>query len=792
LIAFLLCTSPIWSQSYKVTGEIIDETSNPVAYANILLLKAQDSTIVSGTTSNEDGEFKFDEILANSYILKTSFISYEDNYRNISVNNDLTVPSIILKESIEALSAIQITYRRPTIKREVDRLVFNVEKTALSEGNMMEVLRSTPRVLVLNNSITVMGATPTVYINDKKVHISSSEIIELLEGTSASNIKSVEVITNPPARYGAESGVVLNIIMSKSLVSGYSGSLFSNYTQGVFPKTNYGMSNYFKGSTVSFFANYSYNDKKVDRVERMIINYPDQEWDSDIDRNTWSDTHNFNFNFDWDINENNTFSISANTQFIPYSKSFITSNTKITPATNDDVANFFSENTGKEEKHNLGFDMGYAHTFKKDNAKLSINTHYTTYDHRQNQDVITDYFLGDNSFYDNNAFTTKANQDAEILTMQLDYVLPIGESSSFEIGAKFSNVKTDNDISQQDIVGNQVVLNLDNSDQFNYDETVNAAYVSFDKIWKLWHLSTGLRVEQTNIEAISVSTNQTNNQNYLEWFPTVSLGFQATEKVNIFTNLKRSISRPSYRALNPFKLYLSDNTFAIGNPNLKPIFTNSLSLGVSINSIFTVQAYYKKYENNIFEIPFQNNIDKTLAYTWANINYTEEIGLDLEAYFNIVERWSMYLGTSFYNYNDNATVLDDTVNRNMWSNYSIFQNNFSFLKDKSLTANFTLTYIHKSVIGLLYYDSRIDTNLSFRKTVFKGKGSLSLIFSDLFNRQDYFVTSKFLDQDNTLYDDFDTRYIKVGFRYSFGNTKLSTNERTSSSADERERLNNNK
>jgi len=147
-----------------VSGSIKDEADNPIAYTNILLLKAQDSTIVSGTTSNEEGQFSFNNVTENEYIIKASFISYEDSYRNITVKGNLQVRSIVLKESIETLSEIQITYKKPTLKREVDRLIFNVEKTALSEGNMMEVIRSTPGVLVLDNKITIKNTIPTVYI----------------------------------------------------------------------------------------------------------------------------------------------------------------------------------------------------------------------------------------------------------------------------------------------------------------------------------------------------------------------------------------------------------------------------------------------------------------------------------------------------------------------------------------------------------------------------------------------------------------------------------------------------
>ena len=791
LFALFLSTTTIWSQSqsFTISGNIVDASNVPIAYSNILLLRTQDSTMVSGTTSDDNGKFFFNNIAPNTYILKSSFIGYIDNYQSITITQDTQIPSLVLEESVEALSEIELVYKKPTLKREVDRLVFNVEKTALSEGNLMEVLRNTPSVIVMDEAITVKGTTPTVYINDRKVHISSSEIVELLQGTSASNIKSVEVITNPPARYDAESGVVLNIVMAKNVISGYNGSVFSSVTQGVFPKTNYGMTNYFKGKKISFFANYSYNRRKIDRVDTETIDFlNNQFWNTNLDRNTWSETHNANINFDWDINKNNTLGVSANTQFLPYFKKITKSKTEVLPNNPNDIADFFSNNVSKDIKQNMGFNLDFTHRYNN-NAKLSLNTHYTNYAYRRNQNVSTDYFLGNGAFDTNNTFKTRSDQDTEIFTTQVDYSLPISETSNFEMGAKFSDVTSNSAIIHFNILNNLPVQDPNKTDAFDYNEKVFAGYVSFDKNWEKWSLSTGLRVEQTNIEAISESVVGNNNQDYLEWFPTANLGFQASEKLNIYTNYKRSLQRPDYSYLNPFRYYLNDNNFVTGNPKLQPIFTDQYKLGVSINDMFVIETYYKKYKNNIFELPIQDNINNTLAYTSVNINYTEEIGLDIEAYLDVTDKWSMYIGSSFYNYKDNATLFNESISKARWSNYTIFSNDFSFLKDNSLVANFVLTYIHKNVQGLQVINSRLASDLSIRKNIFKGKGSISLLISDLFNEQDFYWVTKFANQNSTNYVNLDNRYIRLGFRYKFGNTKLSTNERTSS-VDERGRLGN--
>jgi outer membrane receptor protein involved in Fe transport len=263
---------------------------------------------------------------------------------------------------------------------------------------------------------------------------------------------------------------------------------------------------------------------------------------------------------------------------------------------------------------------------------------------------------------------------------------------------------------------------------------------------------------------------------------------QVSEKVNSYINYKRSIQRPDYSYLNPFVYYLNDNTIVTGNPNLKPVFTDKYLIGTTINNKFTFELYYRKAKNNIFEIPLQDNSNTILTYTPLNIDSTEEIGFDFEAYFNITDKWSFYLGTSTFNYKDKGTISGSSVQRDKWANYSILSNDLSFLKDNSLTASLTIVYVGENVQGLQTAHTRWDTYFSMAKTLFKNKGSISLSVSDFFNKQDYSRTISFLDQSSRISNDLDTRYISLGFRYKFGNTKLATNQR-STSKDELDRLN---
>lgn len=771
------------SQELSISGFIDDAQGEPVSYANVLLMKSQDSTVVKGVSTDEKGFFLLDRLSEDNYLVKISFLGFNDVYRSVVLNENIDLKTITLEEISEQLNEINILVRRPTLKKEADRLVFNIENTALVEGNMFQVLKSTPGILILDNSIQVKNSTPTIYINDKKVHLSNDELVLLLEGSSANSIKSIEVITNPSAKYDAESGAVINIVMSKNLVTGYRGNVFANYTQGVFPRYEGGMSHFFKNEKIDFFANYTYNQDKINRDQDEIFNYldgnnnVDQIFKSAINRNTLSKIHNFNFNFDYSINENNTLSLSSSMLVMPYFEYLINNNTDVFDANQNLDYYFKTKNASDDDKYNLGFDLDFVHKFKKAGERLSFNGHFTTYSYNRNQNVNSDYFDSNNVFLQETAFRTDNNQDTKIYTAQADYMLPIGENSTFEAGLKTSNIKNNSDITQFDKDNGQETLDVTNTDAFDYDESIFAGYINYSKDWKKVNFIAGLRAEQTNVKGISIFDNITNTQDYLEWFPTGSLSYTVNDYFSVYTNYKRSIQRPDYQSLNPFKFFLNDVTIVSGNPNLQPIFIDHATIGTSFKR-FTFESYYKIYDNNIYEIPRQDNQNNTVTYTVVNLDKTTEYGFDFITYFNVVDNWSVYFVTSFYNSKDEGMFDGNSVSKETWSNFSILSNDFTLLKDRSLNANFTLTYVGRSIQGFQEVGDRLVTDLSISKSIFKKKGIISLTAADLFNTQDYDIKTRYLNQSSSSFTDIDNRYVKLGFRYKFGNTRLETNERT--------------
>ena len=556
-----LYTSFCFSQEFIISGTVNDSSTKSIAYASVVLVSKANLEIIKGTITDDFGAFKIENVDKGDYTITLSFLGFEDYSKAIALNQNIDLGIIILKESLQELDGVTIVAKRPTVKRMVDRLVFNVENSTLSNNNVLDVLKHTPGVLVNNEKITVKQSTPTIYINDRRVHLSSNEIQQLLEGTSASNIKSIEVITNPPAKYEAEGGSVLNIITSKNIIAGYNGSIFGTYKQGSqFPKYAFGTSHFFKAKKLNTYLNYSISPRKDFRNNDEFVNFIDNEqvtssWETDFRRTRETSNQNINANIDYEFDENNSLGFSTSMLFSPRAntQNNVNSITDVFGSNKVLDSTFITDNQKVDETINLAFTLDYVHKFKKQGEKLLISAHHTNYDFSSFQNVDTDYLFPDESLIRNNRFQTFSSQEVKLYTGQIDYELPLSGSGSFEAGVKISNINSISILSQYDFNNGTRALDLQNSDTFLYDETNYAVYSSYSKDWNKWSLKLGLRTELTDIKGNSISSNTINDTKYEKFFPSLHLLHTINDKNDIYFNYNKRIYRPRYSQLNPFK-----------------------------------------------------------------------------------------------------------------------------------------------------------------------------------------------------------------------------------------------
>ncbi|WP_169786426.1 outer membrane beta-barrel protein [Pseudalgibacter alginicilyticus] len=776
-----------YGQEFTIRGQVNNSENTPIAFANVTAMSSDSLNL--GVITSENGHFVISNLKKKIYTLKVSFIGFKTYETTLLVDKDIDFGILILEENIEQLHGITIIAKNPTVKRLVDRFIFNVENSTLSNGNVLDILKHTPGVLINEEKITVKNGEPTIYINDRKVHLSSSEVLQLLEGTSADNIKSVEVITNPPAKYEAEGGSVLNIITKKNIISGYNGSILGSVKHGSeFPKYSLGSSHFFKTKKISTYLNYNINPKKDYINNTEFINFIDNNsvvssWETAYEKRQKFSNHNINGSIIYDLDDHNSFGFFTNLLFAPRdnTKMDVYSSTEIYDFDSELESTFNTLNKSVNEIFNFAFTLDYAHKFKREGEKISANIHHTNYDFSSFQNVDTDYFYPNEiEPYLNNRFQTFSSQVIKLYTGQMDYELPISDSSEFEAGLKISSIDSENIIRQYIYEDEVKQDDINNSDTFLYDEMNYAIYSSFSNQTDNWSIKAGLRVEYTNLEGNSLTTDQDNVQHYVKFFPALSILKNLNKKNTLYIEYNRRIYRPRYQELNPFKFFLNDNVYTTGDPKLKPQIDDVFTLGYTFNKKYTLEAYYR-YENNpTLEIVFQDNDTNILKYINTNIDTSISYGLDFSTYTKIINRWHMnamaslfYYGNKFYALESNNTL----ESKNKWSVYFEIGNYFSFLKDNSLTADVSLLYISPYADGPSIISDRLGLDINLRKSLWKNRASISLGVSDIFNTKNYNQTTKYLNQDILLKSRIENRLVMFGFNYKFGNTHLKNNQK---------------
>lgn len=776
-----------FAQTFEISGKVVNSENEIIPFANILLLSSKDSTFVKGTSADDNGVFNLTEVVPNLYLLQASYVGRGSKPLALDIQETIKLGALIIPSAVESLDEVVVTARKPTVQRLADRLVFQVENTVVSQGSSWDILKGTPGVIVNQEDLQIRGQTANVYLNDRKVQLSGQEVRDLLEGLSGVNIKSVEVIPNPPARYEAESGPILNIVTSKNIVPGYKGSINGTFTQAIFSKYSIGTSQYYKTEKLNFFANYTYNPRKDNVQSDQKINFLDpnntvfSRWTSDQDAVNRSQAHNLNTSLDYDFNERNTLNLTTNLIFNQNQDSRRKLQTEIRNGQGQLDSIFTTDNSALLDKNNLAFDLSYVHKLKKPGAQLSFNAHYTNYGENLQQQIFSEYVDASGNFLRNFGFQTDALQDIDIMTGQVDFSMPAG-TSSIETGAKISVIDSESSIGYSNFLGSDPNVDASLSDDFLYDEKIYAAYFSWIKSWEKWSVKLGVRGEYTDALGTSLTLDETNAQGFFEPFPTVYMLYAPSDAHSFAFDYGRNVERPRYNDLNPFRFFYNENSFQEGNPALRPNFTNNFNFNYTLNSELFFDIYYRDNGNFISRnLTFQDNQALTLRALRQNVLSSTSYGFDFTVSKSILDPWFLYAYTSLF-YEDETFIAVESENQeftNQIEGFYVYLANYLTLSaDGSLSGEVTFSHMSNFLFGS--YVQGPTTNLTFglRKSFWNDRAILSVSAEDLLGKANPRYTSRYLNQDNSFFAQPETQLVRVGFTYNFGNFRLDDNQKT--------------
>ena len=765
----------------KISGQIKDEKNNPVEFIEIQL-QNKDSIIFKSELTNAEGKFIL-ETEKGEYSLIVRQLGVIYYKQNINANQDTNVGIINITEKEQQLQEVVITSKKKLIERKVDRLIFNVENSiSASGGDAIDALKITPRVKVKNDNISMIGKNNmSVMLDDKLILLTGDELINFLKSIPSDNIKSIEVITTPPAKYDAEgnSGLI-NIKLKKSKLNQWNASLRSSYIQSTYPKGSFGGNFDYQKNKLSLYSNLNYVNGSNAPVETNKIYYPLGLWNEENKRRDFQNSVNGRIGADYKISEK----FSVGMQYLgSFSKPRIAENslTTIYNQTNsqiDSYINTLSENLGKNNNHSLNLNSTVV--FDTIGKKMNINLDYFKFKNDDNRIFNTINLLSANN---------TSLQDIQNYSAKIDFEHPL-KWINLSYGGKLSFIKTQNNVNYFDTTLGTPIFVPTQSNEFNYDENTQAIYINgTKKLNEKWETQLGFRLENTQTEGVSKTLNQKNTNSYAKLFPTFYLTYTPNEKNAFSINYNKRINRPSYNRLNPFRWYSNPFSYTEGNPFLQPSFSNNLELNYTFNDNWSNSIYYSHTDNGFEQITIVDNTDNIQKTIAQNFFKTTIIGIS-ESYTYNKLKW---LSTTFsfdWNYSKSESLIPITnQNLNGSNAYFSISNDFNLNKNKTLLFNFSYWYNFKGTSDLDKNNAYSQLDASLKYFAFDKKLQISFNANDILstNRPIYTSFTNNIQIDYKNY--YDVRLFRLSLVYKFGNKNINVEKKEVGNQEEKERTN---
>ncbi|MCR9173619.1 MAG: TonB-dependent receptor [bacterium] len=792
--ALILCVGNFgFTQSGTVTGNIIEPSNEPVLFANVVLRLESDSSLVKGEITNENGDFLFENIPYGSYFLTITAVGYLDTIISLDLNEpQMDLNSISLTSVNTELNEVNITATRPMFTMQPDKMVVHVEGSPISQGNTAwELLGKLPGVSIMDGRLVLRGkGGVNIMVNDKPLALSGTDLENYLKSIHATQIKNIELITNPSAKYDAQgnSGII-NIVLAKPSGEGFRGSVATGYGRG-------------RGTNKSYMTvNLSHSGKKGDLIFVVSGNYQEAFNNLDVRKNFYdADTlaaivRNDNrldlvnqtlaarLGYDWYISPKTSLSLQA------------TGNIRRGTWDNSSESLIFDGN----DVQNTLIDFG---SFMNDRwSAYSGNAHFSHQLDSMGQKITADFDLARYMTNSNNMFQSIYRQTSgnpldtlfetghqigplSIYSAKVDYTKPFKSGLTFEAGVKSSYVKSDKDVAFF-FDGDENALDSTKSNHFVYSENINAAYINFSKQFNKLSTQFGLRMEHTNAAGNQLTYDITFNRQYAQVFPTLFLNYQLKEKHALSLNSGRRINRPHYQQLNPFIRPIDALAWASGNPDLQPELLYNSELTYSFANKLFIQGSYSYTTQGIITVLAVDPITQNTLQQEDNVDTYHEYSLMLMYNAPIKKWWYMNLNfTGFFAQYD-GSLLGFYFNRSLPTFHAAAQNTFVLKRGFKIEQNYM--YMHRHLYGTTTIKPMHSLSLGVKKDILKGKGTIALNASDIFWTNYPRGEVEFNGVEEFWTSERDTRTVYLHFTYNFGRGKNVQVRRQSGADDEKQR-----
>lgn len=736
-----------------VRGTVLEaETGEPLGFANVSVLQAGTDSLISGGTTDFEGIFEIPVPIGN-YDVKINFLSYQAAViEAVGVTEDeptQDLGTIELLPDAQVIEEVEVVAEKSQLQIGLDKRVFNVGKDlSRTGGSAADLLDNIPSVVVdQDGNVSLRGSQGVRILVDGKpsglVGLGDAQGLQLMQSNM---IESVEIITNPSAKYEAEgSAGIINIILKKEKRGGLNGAF--NLNTGAPHNHGVGINLNLRKDFVNLFGNFGVNYRENfgggDNFQRFSRQDTTYFTELDRDRNRTGFGGNAQVGADFYINSSNILTTSFlyrkgkddnqnETIYRDYDEDFVLS----------DITERLDEEG--EDEYTLEYQLSYEKKFEKKGQQFTANFQYQDNTETEKSDIVERLINEDGEAIGSDPlFQRSLNDESERrLLLQADYVHPFGKEGKIETGYRSTLRHINNGylVEEQDDFGEWQVLSQFSND-FGYDENIHALYATAGNKFGRVSLQGGLRTELSDIRTELRETNEVNDRSYFNFFPSVYIGYEITEDQNVQVSYSRRIRRPRFWDLNPFFSFSDNRNIRSGNPNLNPEFSDSYEITYLKywgNTSFTGSVYYRHTTGVIDRITTVVNDSITLSQP-QNLLERDDYGLEAIVSTDIGKWWKLNGSFNFFRAITDGGDLGEQFSADTYSWTGRVNSRMKFWKKLDVQLMFNYRGPENRPQGKRKAIAFLNAGLSL--DVFGGNGTLDLNVNDVFNSRLYrFIT----------------------------------------------------
>lgn len=803
LLLFSTLISFTQNLNNTITGKIFNQYNKPLENVNAILQNAKDSFILKANFTNKEGIYTFENIKSGSYYIKFSSVGFTTAYSQVFTidTQSINLNNTILQVESKKLNDVVVTGTKPIFENKRGVIIMNIDDSPTSVGNTaLELLEKAPGVTInranTNTIISLKGKQEIlITIDGKPTYLSGEDLINILANTLASTIDRVEIVATASAKYDAGNAGVINIITKKGKQFGFNGSNTTSYSQGLYPLVSDNLNFNYRTNKTNIFGNYSYiNNADFDKSDDNnyfrnnngeLIGFSKQYTATTAKEQI----HRATVGLDYNINKNNTIGIKLSGRTSNHTSKGNSLNRLGNNMTNTINSTLQSNLNDNRHKGDLSSNLNYKSIVNKKGTILNFNMDYAHYIQNDNQSILTQGFDSSGNATNNSfALNGIGNYFTRIYaaSTSLSYLFIGGVK--IEPGLKLSYINSNNTSEYLKPQGGMWIKDNTISKHFFHKENIYAGYIVANKEFKKWNVELGIRIEHTKATGQEFTTNSEFSQKYTKIFPSLSIQYHLNDKNNINIIYNRSIKRPTYKSLISYTYYIDSLNQIIGNPNLKPAFSNNFEINYTHNNI-TITANYSSSNDALVRVYGQASSSKLVYQTYENLNNLTTLGLALSMPISIQKWWKYYTYIYLYNTHYKGSITSNPVNQSI-STASLKLNN-TFNISTSLTAEIGVDYTGESpsVWALSVIKPYYTLRGGLSKTLLHKRGLLTLTGETSTYKPLGII--RYGNVDDKYIEWFDTNRIGISFSYKFGKqTVLKPKEHLNNVEEEKKRAGN--